>query len=387
MHCMRYLTSFLAAAFLLSGCSNNPEFNGGGNGGAGSGVDGRGQGGSGSSTGRDGASSDISRGQGSSSAQGGAQGSGSDNGNVCEKLELDASATPPRVLIIQDLSSSMKGKWQALDDAMVGDGGVIPSFGDQMSLGYMAFSSVYLDNLASIQEMDDTKFNAFFTANDDDCSISNTSIVAPGAGNTAAIIQAYDDIVEARMVGGTPTQLAMTKAMEVLVNADPKDGSAGVAILLTDGAPTCEGTIKEETAAVQSKIEELAAQGVETFVVAYNYKGAALDEWAAAGTVKGTPRSHIAADDTATLNTEMSKILQGLVPCDYELSKEVKDAQFVRVTIDDVDRPLGDEKDGWTLDADKKTIRLGSNVCDEIQGKGNHTVDVVVECKVVIVVL
>lgn len=327
---------------------------------------------------------------------GAGNGSGNGNGNVCEKISLDTDVIPPRVLILQDLSSSMIPQWEPLNDAMVGGDGVVTAYGRQMALGYMPFPSTYPDNLDLITGMTDDEFGArgsdgyndgWFRDNDSDCTISAESIIAPGAGNTAAVTQEYENVNAARMVGNTPTNAAMSRAMEVLVDQAPDDGSAGYAILLTDGDPNCE---QNPHAKVEAKIKALADAGVETYVIGYNYDGDALTNWAAAGTILqdagDAPRDYIDADDQETLNTEMSSILSSLVPCDYELSSEVSDPEFVRVTIDDIDRPLEDGPEGWTLGDDKKTILLGQQVCDALQTAGDHTIDVTVECERVIVV-
>ncbi len=309
---------------------------------------------------------------------GGRDGGGGE-GNVCDSITLRTSSTPPRVVFVQDLSSSMIGQWQPLDDAMVA---IANDFGDRLQLGMIPFSSVYLDNYEDIASGTDDWFDDFFAARDNDCEISDSSIILPSLGNAETVIAAYDKVIEERMVGGTPTYLAMEKTREALIDQAPDDGSVGYAILVTDGEPNCPSSpTGDNLADVETAIAELAADGVNTYVVGYRYGGAVLDDWAAAGETG----SYYDAQDSSELSTAISSILTELVPCDYALSDTVADPTRVRVTIDGEDRALNDAEDGWTLGEDRRTIELSGAACEELRSDGNHTISVVVECDVVVV--
>jgi hypothetical protein len=312
----------------------------------------------------------------------GAKAGGNSGGatNVCDSIQLVANSIPPRVVFVQDLSSSMSSRWQPLDDAMVS---IANQFGDRMQLGLIPFSSVYLDHVAEIRADNAEAFTAFFNAHDNDCVISASSIVPPAPNNAAKVIAVYDAVDSARMVGGTPTYAAMEQARSVLVDQAPGDGSQGYAILVTDGEPNCTSPTSNLIGDVQVSIGNLAALGVNTYVVGYNYSGAALDQWARAGNTT----SYYNASDATKLNAAMSQILIGLLPCEFSLSAPVEDPRFVRVTVDSRDRPLNNPTDGWVLGSDKQTITLVGSACGDLRTVGNHSINVVVECSEVVVIL
>jgi Mg-chelatase subunit ChlD len=300
------------------------------------------------------------------------------NGNICDSITLKASSTPPRVVFVQDLSSSMIGRWQPLDDAMVS---IAQDYGERIQLGMIPFSSVYLDHFEEIEAASDEAFTDFFSANDNDCDISDSSIILPKLDNADAVVAAYDKVIAARMVGGTPTYLVMEKTREVLIDQAPDDGSLGYAILVTDGEPNCPSPTGDSLTDVETAILALAADNVDTYVVGYQYGGEVLDSWAAAGNTKG----YYDAEDTSDLNAAISSILSGLVPCEYALSQAVEDPEFVRVTIDGTDRPLDNAADGWKLGPDQKTVILTGAACTDLRSDDTHTINVVVECEEVIV--
>ncbi len=313
---------------------------------------------------------DLPSAAGASASEAGASG----DAGVCDSVTLSAENTPPRVVIVQDLSSSMKGQWQPLDDAMLS---IIEQFGDRMALGFVPFSSVYLDNASAIAAMSSQEFASFFGAHDDDCDVSDASIIPPAVGNAALVKASYDAVVEDRMVGGTPTDLAIDKTRELLVDDNPNDGSLGYVVLLTDGQPNCSGSIADVTA----KIQALADTGVATYVIGYNYNGSALGDWAVAG---GTG-DYFEASDTDSLQTQMASILDGVVACDYELSEPVQDPSYVRVSVDGIDRPLDYADNGWSLGSDGLTITLTGAACSDLQAPGDHALAIAVECEVVVV--
>ena len=363
------------ALCLAAACGNRNESSSGddASGGHASGVGGSGRGGVGAQDGSGGSPVQLDL-----DSTAGAAGETVGGGDICDSIQLNATSIPPRVVFVQDLSSSMQGQWQPLRTAMVS---IADTYGDRLQLGMVPFSSTYLDYAEEIRTGTDDWFADFFAANDDDCTVSDSSIILPALGNAEAVVDTYDAIVEERMVGGTPTYEAMEKAGEILLDGDPGDGSSAYVILVTDGEPNCSSPSGDLIADVQDAISTLAGAGIDTYVVGYHYDGEALDDWAAAGNTT----SYYDADDTTELDRAISGILTELVPCEYDLSAPVDDPRYVRVTIDGVDRAYDNEQDGWTLGADGRAVVLTGDACSDLRASGTHTIDVIVECDIVVI--
>lgn len=312
---------------------------------------------------------------------GNGNGSGVDagpNDNICETIALVADALPPRVMILQDLSSSLHNvsdadttRWDNLKAAMVQ---VVDTYDTEFALGLVPFSTTILDG----------------GTNDLDCTVNTAHVITPATGNASAIKSKVYGLFSASLVGGTPTHDALVEAKNVLVDQDPMDGSARIAILVTDGAPNClDGTGDTTSDANKTRVHDKIAElhdghQIETYVVGYDVSGSligTMDGWAGVG---GTG-THYAANDTQTLLDQMATIRSALVPCDYTLESPVSDTGYVSVKIDGVGKAFGDTGDGWTLGADDKTITLEGAACATLRDGGAHDLEVTVECDRVIV--
>jgi hypothetical protein len=211
----------------------------------------------------------------------------------------------------------MRSQWQSIADTMVS---LVNDVGEKAQLGLVPFSSVYVDNAGEIAQKyaeggaeADAWFADFYRLNDGDCNISDGSITLPVVGNAATVSAVYRSVIADRMVGGTPTYLAITKAQHVLVEHAPSDGSKGYAFLITDGDPNCDSPTTDRIADVESAIMELARHEVKTYVFAYRYYQAfALQRWAIAG---GSER-YYNAENATELREALSRILSTLVPCE-----------------------------------------------------------------------
>lgn len=347
----------LLAALSLVGCSNSKDGSRGGLGpdgdrdgsvvGDGS-LDGDGDGGGG---GRDG---------------GGRDGSG----NECERIDVRSDRVPPNALIVLDRSLSMitgVNRWEPAVNAV---NGFVSALESQVHFGLMTFAS------------------------DNDCG-AGTVRVQPALENASSIAST---LASTTPNGATPTATTLQAARTALGSSD----RPSYVILVTDGAPNCNSN-RDGRATCQctasglcgnnswkyclddrrtvAAIEALAADGIPTFVIGYDtteWEGV-LNAMAAAG---NTGRSYIPVEDQATLQAALADIGGSVISCTYELEEAVTDPRYVRVTLDGVDLRY---QTGWELEGER-TVRLIGNACDTIQDGEDHTLSIVVECDIVVVI-
>ncbi len=303
-----------------------------------------------------------------------------DGGNICESLNVNAAPLPPRVMILQDLSSSLQSsdRWITLTDAMIE---VVDTYDQQFALGLVPFATTILDGVND----------------DDDCTVTRDHVIGPAVGNATSIKSKVYEIDIDDLIGGTPTHEAFVAARKVLVEQDPNDGSKRVIILVTDGEPNCyDGTgsptdgdnpgdpTKDQQRVTDKIVTLYGADDTTVYVVGYDLSPdltTIMDTWADEG---GTG-AHYPADDTASLLEQMGTIAADLVPCEYTLEDTVPDPAYVRVRIDGISKPYNDLLDGWTLEGDNKTITLTGAACDTLRDGGSHDLKITVECQKVII--
>ena len=295
-----------------------------------------------------------------------------DTENICERIGIEAGVIPNRVVIVQDLSSSLhsSGRWDPMKAAMIR---LVEQYDSGLALGAVPFPTTLLDG----------------TTSDADCTVNEQYLIPPALGSGEQIINLIYTIESADLIGGTPTYDGLMKARSMLVDHDPNDGSERYIILVTDGLPNCydnngAGSAEpQDIDRVTETIEAIRSEDITVFVVGYDMGAMALDtlnQWAALG---GT-QSAYAADDTTSLLEQMSAISGGLISCSYTLEQPVADPKFVRVRIDGESIPFA-ESNGWSLSEDDTTISLEGTSCDLLQDGGIHTIDVAVECTIVVI--
>ena len=295
--------------------------------------------------------------------------------NICEIVNVSASPLPPRVMILQDLSSSLDtgegGRWDTLKAAMVQ---MVDTYDSQFALGLVPFATTVLDG----------------SWNDGDCTVNREHVLLPTVNNGVAIKDKVYNLDTKELVGGTPTYEGLMAAREVLVDQDPGDGSQRVAILVTDGLPNCldgnggGASSPEDQERVTATIEQLHNEdNIDIYVVAYDLWSSYADlmnSWAELG---GTSE-YYPAEDTTGLLEQMQTIATELVPCEYVLESPVADPEFVRVQIDEVSRPYNKEG-GWLLGEDNRTVTLVDESCNDLRAAGDHDLTITVECEKVII--
>ncbi len=296
-------------------------------------------------------------------------------GYVCQKVAVNAEPNPPRVIILQDLSSSLNtyDRWDSLRAAMVQ---VADTFDDDFCLGLVPFATTILDG----------------GYNDADCTVNRDHVIQPARSNAETIKNKVYQIESEELVGGTPTYEALIASQEVLVDNDPGDGSRRVAILVTDGLPNCldDNGGDGSTPADQERVTNTIAQvhtdsNIDIYIVGYDMTGDSvtlMNTWAANG---GTG-SFYPAENTEELLAQMATIKSELIPCNYKLASAIDDPKMVRVQIDGDSLPYNHEN-GWMLGDDRTSVTMQNNACDRLRDGADHTVDITVECEEVIVLV
>jgi hypothetical protein len=182
-----------------------------------------------------------------------------------------------------------------------------------------------------------------------------------------------------------------------------------VVLLVTDGAPNCNGRLDPNTCrctapypeeclewsdpynclddeAAVNAVRALRTGGIRTFVIGYDTGRFAdvMDRMAAEGGTGHT--THFPVSSGAALEGALRDIGGSVVPCRYELDRAPGDVRFVRVLVDgatlDHTSVWGDGG-GWALEGDRTVVLLGES-CASVQDGAAHTVEVIVECEPVI---
>lgn len=317
-------------------------------------------------------------------------------GDACERIEVHARPQVSNVLVVLDRSSSMfcdnpsfcsptVDRWTPAVDAVTEFTG---SFDERIRFGLMLFA------------------NPDAPAGQTLCGAGKVDVPVAyqqGAAIGGALAGAPGD----KTGSWTPTADSLAAAGAWL-NASGLDG-ARYLLLVTDGAPNCNAGLSgasctcvgsdPASCASQPKlclddkrtvqvIEDLAAQGVHTFVVGYDTSAWAgvLDAMASAGQTGYT--QHFEVGSAAGLASALESIAGGLASCTFELETPPGDVVYVRVTVDgqsiphESKHPAGPGH-GWRLVGDR-TVELIGPDCAHLRDGAEHAVTVIRECEPVI---
>jgi hypothetical protein len=315
---------------------------------------------------------------------------------ICDEVFVRSEPTIPEMLIVLDKSGSMI--WPGCDAVDILTGLLIGC--PNPPPPYDAPFDRWAPSVAAIKGLTQQlqgkiSFGLMiFPGGTADCG-AGTVVVDPALNNAAQIASALD-MAEADG-SSTPTAGSLEVARDYLhteINPDAIEPPKYI-LLVTDGAPNCtvqgqaDDSITNPTVAARDSyaaIDGLTAQDVKTYVIGYDTAdipelSTVLDEMARRGDTGDT--AHRPVEDEASLIAEMETITGKLTSCTYQLSEAPGDPDYVRVTLDGVDQPQGDE--GWVL-ANDTSIELRGPACATLQdGTKDHKLSIKVECEPVIV--
>lgn len=190
-------------------------------------------------------------------------------------------------------------------------------------------------------------------------------------------------------MGGTPTDLAMSKAVAYLNSVAATSKNPKYVVLATDGEPTCAaGQSAAQFAARPAALDAIRAAvtaGYKTYVIgiAIDPQGiAVLNDMAIAG---GVPRNDPStkfypAANKADLSQALNLIAGQISSCVFPLSKSPPDSMQVRVTVDG-QRVPPNPTEGWSFTSAANTaIQLNGSYCDKLKGSSAADVAIVFGC-------
>jgi len=313
-----------------------------------------------------------------------------DDPSACDKLALNGRPNAPDILIVLDRSGSMVGLG---DPRNAGKNRWMPSVSavkkltseltETVAFGLMLFPAPGSGAGGGITI---PGIGTFGGGGGGGC--------APGMLNVPVELSTADMIgttldMSTPDVGATPTSATLEAALTALDTGtcgDCQDVPKYI-LLVTDGQPTCGAsgmtTTPEDIAATNAAIDKLAAKGIKVYVVGYDTasdpaSAAAMDEFAMHG---GTGK-HFPVEDEATLLSELTTIAGALVPCEFELTKDIPDPTYVRVEIDGVSYAY--ETD-WSVEGRKIILHPEGAACPILRDAKLHDLKITRECEIVMV--
>jgi Mg-chelatase subunit ChlD len=272
--------------------------------------------------------------------------------NSCESKTISARANPPDILIVMDRSLSMElgGRWQPSSTAVKQ---LTSEFEDNVQFGLMTFPA------NGLGACDPGKLDVPVEAKNAQAVNGFLDMTAPG--------------------GFTPTADTLKAALDALGDRTPppdSDAKPAYVLLVTDGEPDCASPMypDSEQGSIDA-VTALAMAKIKTYVIGYNLAGGAdlMNRMAEAG---GTDK-YFEVENQQDITDAFHTIAADIVKCEFELSEEPKDPNYVRVSIDGITVALNAE-DGWILEG--KTVTLKDAQCDVLRDGANHALEVKVEC-------
>lgn len=305
---------------------------------------------------------------------------------TCESFVIRSMPGVSNVLVVLDRSSSMYreagfgipgvDRW---NPAVAAVRSVTSTLGDRVQFGLMLFANP--DAPAGMTLCGPGKVD-----------------VTPGPATFAAIDAELTGDPNSLTGSWTPTAPSLDAARAALAALPGRS----YVLLITDGAPNCNGALDGASCRcgsdtmscadnprlcidadrTVSAVAALRDAGIETFVVGYDTSAWAdvLDRMAAAG---GTDYvTHIPVGDEASLRAALTEIAGTVVSCSVELSAPPDALQYVHVTLDGVDVPNEAVAMGggsWALVGDRQ-IELRGAACETLRDGGTHELAIRREC-------
>jgi von Willebrand factor type A domain len=279
------------------------------------------------------------------------------DGDACGSTAIQSMITPGTLVVVFDQSDSMNQKFTS------GDGG--PS-----GPKYQVAEDALVAALTPSETNLDVGAIFFPTANPSTTSTCTATVDPIGTPPQIPIEPGTTFLTDFtghfsasgwKLILGTPTTAALDQADTALAGPGPANGKRAV-IILTDGAPTCEGDAG--TNGLLAPVQDMFSRGIKTYAVGLpGSAGAAtlLNEIASAG---GTSTYYSPADQ-ASLQTALANIASQTVDqCTVTLSPAPPDPSLVYLIVTDAAHPNGEVipevsdagADGWILSGNTATL-------------------------------
>jgi hypothetical protein len=289
----------------------------------------------------------------------------------CGAMSVQATTTPPNLLIVLDRSCSMKAK--------AGWGG--PRKWDT--------AVAAIDKLLAAQK-GKMQFGITFFPDRSGSSCTQESFPVPTAPQNEAKIQGL--LKSALTVGDTHypngpcitnIDTAMLQAAKDPALADPARRS--FVLLLTDGKQFGCVSGGGDTGTTKT-IQDLKKKNVSTFVVGFGsgIDSYALNVFAKAGgkPSAGTATQYYKAEDQTTLDKALSTIAKSALGCQYTLKDVPATMKQLLVFLDS--QPVQQDKthkDGWDYDPTTRQVTLYGKACQDLQQGTAQRIDILLGCQ------
>lgn len=304
-----------------------------------------------------------------------------DANNTCERVDVEGVRGIPNVLVVLDRSGSMAedNRW---NQAVPAVNNVVQNLQSNVAFGLMLY------------------------AGGDTCGTGEV-VVAPAVETGGDIASALDDT---EPEGGTPTAASLAAARSALAGVE----GASYVVLVTDGAPNCNGSLSrnsctctcatqycycagfggaatnclDDTRAVEA-VTALKDAGIPVYVIGFDAAQlqppfvATLNAMAAAGGTQQT--EFIPVTDGTSLETAIADLAGNVISCSYMLDSTPSDPRYVRVKIDDVEVPMITDvnpTNGWDLNGQQ--LVLHGSTCDALKNTEGAKLTITVECELVV---
>lgn len=280
----------------------------------------------------------------------------------CISEDVNFGTLPPNVMLLVDTSASMiipdisgVPRWDALEQALFGDEGMVPQLQQEMRFGLTLYASAKPPETPP---------------NEQECPFLEEEPLALDSANTLA------ELFRATTPRGTtPTGESLDRTWRALASLPEDVIGPRIIVLATDGEPTLCGATDQQEAARQlavTAVTDAFAAGITTFVVAVGSELGEEHLRQLANLGQGfsasdaTDRSYRVLD-AAALDEAFGAIAVRARSCAFELDGVVhtRDAPHGKVLLDG--SPLGyEDPDGWML-AGPSQLGLQGAACEAIR--------------------
>jgi len=221
-----------------------------------------------------------------------------DGGNVCAEQDFDIKFMPIRIMILQDMSSSMSEgtptKWNQAKGALTP---LLDTWGNDIEFGFDRFPN-----------------NGY-------CGVA-AGVIMDCAANNASNIKTRINSISPN--GNTPLYCALNQFTDTSYapNLTSKD-ALGYILLVSDGAGNCglncSGSGNESAQQLAQVTGQLLTMGIKTYVIGFG-TGVSAQQLNAIAQAGGTGSStYINAQNQADLQKAFQDIAAAVVSCTYEI--------------------------------------------------------------------